>query len=275
MKPNELLKPLLAVLLLALLPQTAAAYDFMVDGLCYEYNSDGTSVMVTNQNSSDPHYTDLSGDLVIPETVTYSGTTYSVTTIGWNAFSGCSELTSITIPNSVTGIYYQAFSNCSGLTSVTIPNSVKIIAPSVFDGTAWYNNQPDGLVYAGLVAYKYKGTMPDNTNIDIVEGTKSISDNAFQNCRGLTTVTIPNSVTYFGFYAFSGCRGLTSVNIGNSVTSIGGHAFEYCSGLTEVTIPNSVTSIGNNAFKGCSGLTEVTIPNSVTTIGSLAFVGCI
>ncbi|MBR2458888.1 MAG: leucine-rich repeat domain-containing protein, partial [Bacteroidaceae bacterium] len=99
-------------------------------------------------------------------------------------------------------------------------------------------------------------------------------DGAFYECSGLTSVTIPNSVTSIGGEAFRGCSGLTSVTIGNSVTSIGDAAFYSCKGLTSVTIPNSVTSIGNCAFQYCSGLTSVTIGNSVTSIGGSAFWGC-
>jgi hypothetical protein len=102
-----------------------------------------------------------------------------------------------------------------------------------------------------------------------------IGEYAFYRCRGLTSVTIPNSVTSIEEYAFDGCIGLTSVTIGNSVTSIGVYAFEWCSGLTSVTIGNSVTSIGDAAFSGCTNLTSVTIPNSVTSIGNEAFDGCI
>ena len=97
---------------------------------------------------------------------------------------------------------------------------------------------------------------------------------AFEDCTGLTSVTIPNSVASIGSGAFYGCSGLTSVTIGGSVTSIGNYAFKGCSGLTSVTIPNSVTSIGNEAFSGCSGLTSVTIGNSVTSIGDKAFYTC-
>ena len=181
------------------------------------------------------------------------------------------EVKDLVIPNSVTFIGNGAFYGCNGLTSVTIPNSVTFIGGNAFYGTAWYDNQPDGLVYAGSVAYKYKGTMPDNTSIAIKDGTVSISPYAFYNCSGLTSVTIPNSVTSIGNWAFSVCSGLTSVTIPNSVTSIGDGAFKYCSGLTSVTIPNSVTSIGDNAFFGCNGLTSVTIPSSVTSIGVDAF----
>ena len=198
----------------------------------------------------------------------------SVTSIGSSAFYGCTGLSSVTIPNSVTSINWWAFKNCTSLTSVTIPNSVTSIGESAFEGTAWYDNQKDGVVYAGKVAYKYKGTMPNNTSIVLKEGTKGISSFAFEGCSGLTSVTIPNSVTSIGNYAFSGCSGLTSVTIPSSVTNINNSVFSGCSGLTSVTIPNSVTSIGESAFKNCTSLTSVTIPNSVTSINCRAFEGC-
>ena len=112
-------------LLLALLTVSfsVSAYDFMVGGLCYNKNSDGTTVTLTYQNNSGPRYSNLSGNLTIPSTVTYSGTSYAVTMIGDNAFRQCSGLTSVTIPGSVTSIGNNAFYYCSGLTSVTIPNS--------------------------------------------------------------------------------------------------------------------------------------------------------
>ena len=112
------------------------------------------------------------------------------------------------------------------------------------------------------------------TSVTIPNSVTSIREGAFAGCTALTSFTIPSNVTSIGDYAFVGCSGLTSVTIPNSVTSIGGDSFFSCSGLTSVTIPNSVTSIGEEAFRDCIGLTSITIPNSVTSIGEGAFLSC-
>ncbi len=140
----------------------------------------------------------------------------------------CSDLTSVIIPGSVTTIGNNAFYECSGLTSLTIPNSVTSVGSGIVYNTPWYNNQEDGVVYIGTVAYRYKGTMPDNTEIVLKDGTTEIYPRAFEGCSGLTAITIPNSVTSIGYSAFYFCSGLTSVTIPNSVTSIGGGAFYGC-----------------------------------------------
>jgi len=103
---------------------------------------------------------------------------------------------------------------------------------------------------------------------------KSINHHAFNGCSGLTSVTIPQSITQVGEGAFCGCKGLTFVNIPQSITKVGKSAFASCSGLTSITIPNSLTSIEDNVFDGCNSLASITIPNTVKTIGSKAFKGC-
>lgn len=136
----------------------------------------------------------------------------SVTSIGDYAFRDCTGLTSVTIGNGMTSIGTWAFVDCTGLTSITIPDSVPSIGWYAFYNTAWYNNQPNGLVYAGKVAYEYKGTMPSNTSIVLKEGTLGITAFAFEGCTGLTNITIPESVTSIGDKAFRDCTGLTSIN---------------------------------------------------------------
>ena len=139
----------------------------------------------------------------------------SVTTIGENTFRNCTVLSSVTIPNSVTTIGESAFNGCSSLNSIFIPNSVAYIGHNAFAGTAWLNNQPNGMVYASKVVYKYKGTMPENTNIVLEDGTLGITDYALSGCNGLKTITIPNSVIFIGVEAFSGCTSLASVTVEN------------------------------------------------------------
>ena len=218
-------------------------------------------------------YNDVSGAVVIPDSVVYSGNTYIVISIGNRAFYYCGGLTSVTIGNSVTSIGDWAFYDCSGLTSVTIGNSVTSIGDCAFDGCSGLTSVtiPNSVTSIGGYAFAYCSGL---TSVTIGNSVTSIEDNAFAYCSGLTSVTIPNSVTSIGYRAFSNCSGLTSVTIGNSVTSIGRDAFWGCSGLTSVTIPDSVVSIGVEAFYGCSGLTAVTIGNSVTSIGNYAFYGC-
>ena len=247
---------------------TVKAEEVTIDGIKYDVVTKEKHAIVINGG-------DYSGDIVIPSEITHNNVTHSVTSIGYYAFYDCSGLTSIEIPNSVTSIENYAFYNCSGLTSIEIPNSVTSIGEEAFYGTAWYNNQPDGVVYAGNVLYKYKGTMPSNTSVVVKDGTLGITASAFYGCTGLTSVTIPNSVTSIGNGAFSFCKGLTSITIPNSVTSIGNYAFSNCEMLTSVTIPNSVTSIGNGAFSSCIALTSIKIPNSVTSIGNGAFASCL
>ena len=175
--------------------------------------------------------------------------------LGNSAFSGCTGLTSIEIPNSVTSIGRAAFSSCTGLTSIKIPNSVTSIESESF----W------GGVFEGCTGL---------TSIAIPNSVTSIGGSAFQGCTSLTSIKIPNSVTSIGECAFYGCTSLTSLAIPNSVTSIGGSAFLGCTSLTSVAIPNSVTSIGCAAFKGCTVLNSIEIPNSVTSIESFAFECC-
>ena len=223
----------------------------------FNYCSNLSSINVASGNT---HYSSIDGvlynyvqDTLIqcPCAKTSITIPNSVTSIGEEAFCGCTGLTSITIPTSVTSIGDYAFCGCTGLASITIPNSVTSIGDYAFSNCT------------GL------------TSIDIPNSITSIVNRMFYGCTGLTSITIPNNITSIGGGAFSGCTGLTSITIPNSVTSIGGSAFYGCTGLTSITLPDSIGgAIGSQTFTNCTGLTSITIPKGVTSIGELAFYGC-
>ena len=152
-----------------------------------------------------------------------------------------------------------------------MPEHVIMIGDRAFYATQWFLNQPNGLVYISDWLYAYKGTMPANTKITIKEGTKGICGCAFKGYVNLTSISIPNSVTYIGCEAFKDCAGLSSIEIPNSVTTIDSNAFQNCTGLTSVTIPSSVTSLGTWAFGGCGNLASASVPSSISYMGNSVF----
>ncbi|MDE5562831.1 MAG: leucine-rich repeat domain-containing protein [Clostridiales bacterium] len=159
----------------------------------------------------------------------------SLQSIGESSFGYCGALTSITIPDGVTSIRNGAFSHCGKLANIVVPDSVVTIGYDAFGNTAWYANQPNGLIYAGKVAYAYKGGMANDTEIVLEEGTKSIADWAFASCNRLVSITLPNSLVYIGSAAFDRCRGLTSITIPYGVTYVDPSVFQGCDNLTDVT----------------------------------------
>ena len=273
-------KNLLLTLMLSV-AASAFAVEVEIGGLWYDIiNKAGVAKVIQYKNNNK-----YSGNIDIPATIEYNETSYPVTSIGNFAFSGCTSLTSINIPNSVTSIGEFSFGNCSGLTNIAIPSSVTSIGMGAFSECngltsvdisnleSWCNlsfsdPETNPLYYAHHLflngeEIKYL-VIPNNVT--------NIGDFSFECLTNLVSVNIPNSVTSIGEYSFGECSGLNSVIIPSSVTSLGVGAFCDCSGLTSIVIPNSVTSI-ENAFGGCTSLISVTIPNSVTSIAD-AFRGC-
>lgn len=248
MKTNKT-RVLLSWLFVALMPLVANAYDFEKDGIYYAfiYQSDNAVAVTLGMSfetrgslsgllgdafsgNSDKY----SGEVVIPSTVTYNNTTYTVTSIANLAFAGCHKVTSIVVPESVTAIGKGAFWDCSALTSITLPEKLDIL-----------------------------GTSSPGSNVDL-ESDEELGDGSsvalsavFYGCSSLTSIVIPEGVKSITGFAFTDCASLTSVTIPASVKSIEGMAFWRCTGLTSITIPEGVESIGYGAFLGCAKLLNV------------------
>ncbi len=188
------------------------------------------------------------------------------------AFIGCSKLESVIIGKGVGAICVGAFRDCASLKSITIPSSVIYVWRDAFHKCSSLESI---IVEAGNTRFhSYQNCLIDTDTKTLVIGCKSsiipidgsvtsIGDCAFEDCAGLTSINIPDSVTSIGGDAFSGCTGLTSITIPDSVIRIGSYAFYKCTSLTSITIPDSVTSIGDYAFWGCNSLTSITFEGTI------------
>ena len=242
---------LFAVMMMALaLPKEACAYDFSAvspsgDTLYYNFNGNGVTVVSPAFNWTG--YTKPTGNLIIPELVSYMGMALHVKSIGHGAFDYCQDITSVSLPNSLTSIEYNAFSNCTNLVSITLPNSLTTI---------------------GMAAFYSCSSL---TSISIPTSVTSIVDNAFNDC---------NNISYLSYNtnAFSPTliprTNLQTVVIGDSVTSIPSNAFQNATNLSHITIGSGVTSIGDYAFCFCSSLNAiVALPDNAPSLGSNVFYG--
>ncbi len=222
-----------------------------------------------NQAEVTRHPDNYSGEIVIPESVTYNGVTYTVCIIGKNAFRSC-KVTSVTIPNSVSVIGSGAFMY-SSIKSITIPNSVSTIGDSAFSKCKEITSiiLPNDLTILGDYAFEGCSNL---TSVTIPSSLNVIGEGVFRN-SGLTSINIPIGVYSIGKETFCQCYSLTSVTLPTFMVEIGERAFSGCSGLSSIIIPKTVLNIGRMAFYGCTGLSSIIIPNSVRTIGNKAFDG--
>ena len=279
------------IIFFVLLPLLASAEAVEIGGIYYNLISKANSAEVThNPEGVSGSY---SGDVIVPDIITYEGKEYSVTGIGDYAFYVCRALTSITIPNSVKIIGASAFDDCDGLSKVNISDLSSWCEIKFFSQPLWYAKH----LYIDGKELK---------DMEIPFSVTNISSYAFQGCEGLTSV-VTNSVTSIGEGAFYGCKNIKSLSIGNNVTNIENFAFFGCSGITSIMIPSSVSFIGWDVFSGCTcvksinvekgnkyfdsrndcnaiietqsntiiaGCMSTIIPNTITKIGYSAFSHC-
>ena len=305
-------KVLTIIILLVAITQTSWAYDFAssYNGKTLFYNITNSSthtVAVTYQNTSSPRYSNLSGIVVIPSTVTYGGTTYSVTSIGDNAFYSCSSITSVTIPESITSIGAKAFNwctslatvnfnatncttmqyysncpvfyNCTALTTLNIGSNVTTIPERAFYGCSSLTNINLPASISSIGAYAFYECSSITGAIVIPAAMTTISEYAFYSCSSITSVTIPESITSIGAKAFNWCTSLATVNFNATNCTMMQYysncpVFYNCTALTTLNIGSNVTTIPERAFYDCSHLTSLNLPASVSSIGAYAFGGC-
>ena len=254
---------LLSIIVIAPIMVNASEDDELTYGDFQYKIEDDNSCTITD-------YDGMASSLSIPSAI--NG--HTVKQIDTGALSDNRIITSVTIPNGVTTIGFSAFNGCIKLEKIKFSSNLDTVCENAFNNTKWFNNQSNGLVYVGKVAYKYKGDMPRNTKITVKSDTVSISESAFKDCANLTAILIPSSVKHIDKYAFYNCQGLTKLNFNDGIERIENDAFGSCEKLTSVNFSETLKSIGAFAFVECKKLSEITIPRSVASVGEYAFSGC-
>ena len=196
-----------------------------------------------------------------------------MTSIGDNAFWGCTALTSVSLPEGMTSIESYAFSGCTALTSISLPEGLTKIEERAFAGCTALTSisLPEGLTSIEEQTFRNCAAL---TSISLPEKVTSIKVAAFNNCAALTSISLPEKLTSIGGGAFHGCAALTSISLPEGVTSIEERAFYGCAALTSISLPKGVTSIGNSTFESCTALTSISLPEKLTSIGNSAFENC-
>ena len=225
-----------------------ATTTYTFNNINYQYDPSGITIpsgiaTVATSNSA-------SGAIIILSTFTVNSVTYTVTSIGTNAFLSNSSINSISIPSSVTSIGASAFQNCTSLSTITLPNSLTSLGNRVFRSCTVLNNV----------------TIPNSLT--------TIPTDTFYGCTSLSTITLPTNLITLGSDVFNGCTSLNNVILPNTLTSTGTSVFINCTSLSTITIPNSLTALNNNTFTGCTSLSTITLPTTLISIGNFCFNGC-
>ena len=232
----------------------------------------------------------------IPDTVVNNGTTYTVTSIGQNAFKNCTSLALTSLPSGLTTISSSAFNGCTRLALTTLPSGLTEINGSAFSGCTnlALTSLPSGVTSISQSAFKNctslaLTSLPNGvtsigndafngcTNLALTSlpsGLTTISQNAFQSCTNLALTSLPSGLTTIRDNAFQNCTNLALTSLPEGLTTINTSVFERCTSLALTSLPDGLTNIGNNAFYGCTSLALTSLPDSITSIRTSAFYDC-
>lgn len=280
---------------------------FVANGVAYIVSGlgdDGNTVKVTYQKTDNDktdnssitaaNKTGYSGDVVVPNSVSYQGISFDVTALDEKCFYSASNLESVVLPEGITTIPAYAFNSCSNLNHIDIPSSVKEIATYAFIYCSKLDqvDLPVGLTTLGIRSFQNTGissiNLPEGvteipqycfygtplTSVILGDGITSLGSNCFQSCSKLQSVKLPAHIKTLPSSIFYGCSSLSEIVIPEELSKIETSAFYGCSALEGINIPDSVSSLGSGMFQNCSALKEVKIPAKISTLPSSLFQGC-
>ena len=235
-----------------------------IGGLKY-YLLNGEATVMAAQTET------LSGDIIIPETVTYNNAKYRVVRIAESAFAQ-QNVTSVTLPNSVIELGERCFWNCNWLKTVTLSEGITELPDYCFDSCYRFESIiiPENVTKLGKSCFE---SCQELESIILPSNITELGESCFS-YSNLKSITIPEGVTELPVNLFNLCSNLTSVTLPNSITKIGDKCFIYCDNLESITLPSNITELGESCFSGCRQLKSILLPNSITVLRSLSFENC-
>lgn len=258
---------------------SASAYDIEVDGICYNLNMEERTAEVASKNGG------YSGEIVIPSHVEAYSNLIPVVAIGKSAFSECTVLTKVELPNTIIEIKEYAFYRCKNLISINIPSSVEKIGLNSFKDSALTRVDITDLeswleiyfaLYSNPLSYAHHLYLngKEVTHVDVPEGFTYLAPYVFSGCYGLESISLPSTLQEIGSGSLNDCINLKMIDIPDSVSIIGGSAFSGCTSLADIELPQTLNSIGDRAFENCSSFKGIIIPEGITDIENYTFSGC-
>ena len=309
------MKKISLCMLIASIALQVSGATIKINEINYATSSDGTAMVMPNDFNEGGGggiviglNNGYDGDVVIPETITYEGVTYTVTSAYDGTFANSTKMTSISLPSTLTSLGETPFTSCSKLTSITVdpsnpayssedgvlfdksktnliscpgaktgmytvPSSVKSIEPSAFYGCSRLTaiSLPSGVNSIGAQAFRACISL---TSVNLPEGLKTIHTGVFRGCSSLKSLTLPSTVTMIEPYAFYYCQNLQTMSLPSGVTYLGSYAFGSCVKLSSINFSEVLETIGERAFDNCIKLSRVTLPSTLSDLGTAAFRGC-